>query len=171
LPAQPVIVREEAPADFSSVEALLERAFGRPDEASLVRRVRDADPRVISLVAVTDDRIVGHILFTPVAMEAHQTLLMGLGPMAVEPAQQRQGIGTALAREGLEACRAAGTGLIFVLGHAEYYPRFGFQPAAASGFHYKSEEFDPHFMVLELVPGSTGARGGMVSYLPEFDQV
>ena len=168
-----VLVRREAPADFSAVETLLERAFGRPDEASLVRRIRDADPRVISLVATTGDQIVGHILFSPVSIEAHHhhTLLMGLGPMAVEPPQQRQGIGSALAREGLEASRAAGASLVFVLGHAQYYPRFGFQPAAPYGFHYKTSEFDPHFMLIELVPGAASSRGGMVSYMPEFDQM
>ena len=91
--------------------------------------------------------------------------------MAVDPECQRKGIGAALINAGLRACRESGDRLVFVLGHAEYYPRFGFRPAAPAGFHYKSSEFDPYFMMLELVAGSAPPGGGMVSYHPEFDRV
>ena len=168
-------IHPEQSCDYDAIDEIHRLAFGRGSEAAFVRAVRATDgfdPR-LSLVVRLDPCIVGHILFTPISIEAHQgdTLLMGLGPMAVDPPQQRQGIGSALAREGLEASRAAGANLIFVLGHAQYYPRFGFQPAAPYGFHYKSPEFDPHFMLIELVPGAASSRGGMVSYMSEFDQV
>ena len=167
------VIREETAADQSTVESLNERAFGGPDEARLVRALRGAAPGIVSLVAIGDGRPVGHILFTPVVVEgpAGRTPATALGPMAVEPEAQRKGIGTALVRAGLQACGDAGEKLVFVLGHAEYYPRFGFRPAAPADFHYKSSEFDPYFMMLELVPGSAPQGGGMVTYHPEFDRV
>lgn len=168
-----MIIRQEAPSDFAAVDQILTLAFHRPDEAQLVRQVRTADSRVISLVAVSDDKVTGHILFTPVSVEDRddQTLCLGLGPMAVDPPHQRTGIGAALVNEGLAACRTAEAGLVFVLGHAGYYPRFGFQLAGPLGFHYKSEEFNPNFMVIYLVPKAAGSGGGLVRYLPAFDSV
>jgi putative acetyltransferase len=74
--------------------------------------------------------------------------------MAVLPEFQNRGIGSALVRAGLEACRNIGESVVFVLGHLEFYPRFGFQPAAQKGLRYKSLDFDPHFMVAELSPGA-----------------
>ncbi len=168
-----MIIRQEAPSDYAAVDQILTRAFDRPDEAQLVSQVRTSDPRVISLVAVLDDKVTGHILFTPVSVEGRddQTLCLGLGPMAVDPPHQRSGIGAALVNEGLAACRTAAASLVFVLGHAGYYPRFGFQLAGPSGFHYKSAEFDPNFMVIYLVREAASSGGGMVSYLPAFDSV
>lgn len=164
-------VRAETAADQGAVESLHEKAFGGPVEARLVRALRDAAPGIVSLVAVGDGRPVGHILFTPVIVEgpAGRTPAMALGPMAVEPELQRKGIGSALVRAGLQACRDAADKLVFVLGHVEYYPRFGFRPAAPAGFHYRSSEFDPYFMMLELEPGSAPQGGGMVCYHPEFE--
>ena len=169
-PRSKMIIRQEATSDFAAVDQILQRAFERPAEAGLVRRIRTADPRVISLVALLDDQVTGHILFTPVSIEGHddQTLCLGLGPMAVDPPHQRSGIGSALVNEGLAACRTAGASLVFVLGLAGYYPRFGFQLAAPAGFHYKSAKFDPYFMVIYLVRDAGSSGGGMVSYLPEF---
>ena len=168
-----LIIRREAPSDFAAVDQVLQRAFARPAEAELVRQIRTADPRVISLVALSHDQVTGHILFTPVSIEGQddQTLYLALGPMAVDPPHQRTGIGSALVNEGLAACRTTGAGLVFVLGHAGYYPRFGFQLAGPLGFHYKSEEFDPNFMVIYLVPKAAGSAGGLVSYLPAFEGV
>jgi len=167
-----LIIREEATSDFAAVELILQRAFDRPAEGELVSQIR-ADPKVISLVAVSDDRVTGHLLFTPVSIEGHddQALYLALGPMAVDPPLQRTGIGSALVNEGLAACRTAGASLVFVLGHAGYYPRFGFQLAGPLGFHFKSAEFDPYFMVIYLVPGAASSSGGMVTYLPAFDRV
>lgn len=96
--------------------------------------------------------------------------LAALGPMAVAPARQRQGIGGQLITAGLELCRAAGYDLCIVLGHAEYYPRFGFRPAAPLGIRWEHGA-EAHFMVLELQPGALVGRGGFVRYRPEFDGV
>lgn len=96
--------------------------------------------------------------------------LAALGPMAVAPDRQRQGIGGQLITAGLEFCRAAGYDLCIVLGHAEYYPRFGFRPAAPLGIRWEHGA-EAHFMVMELQPGGLAGRGGVVRYRPEFDGV
>jgi len=93
-----------------------------------------------------------------------------LGPMAVLPERQGEGIGGALVRAGLAACRAAGYDLCIVLGHAEYYPRFGFRPSAPFGIRWEHGA-EAHFMVLELRPGALAGRGGVARYRPEFDGV
>ena len=95
---------------------------------------------------------------------------MALGPMAVSPGSQKQGIGGLLIAAGLDACRALGQNVVFVLGHADYYPRFGFEPARKHGSWYKSEEFDPHFFVIGLQDGALDGLSGAVEYHPEFDR-
>jgi putative acetyltransferase len=167
-------VRPETPADHAAVRAVNEAAFGRPEEARLVDVLRTSAPSFVSLVA-TDERaqVVGHILFTPVTVtsEASTWSAMGLGPMAVAPAAQRAGVGSALVRAGLDACRAAGHDVVVVLGHPEYYPRFGFVPAPPRGITCKWPVPDDVFMVAELTPGALGGRRGCVEYDPAFDAV
>jgi putative acetyltransferase len=125
------------------------------------------------LVAELDGRLVGHILFTPVSLIGTPSRIrfMGLAPVAVLPEFQNQGVGSALVRAGLEACLSSGTELVFVLGHPDYYPRFGFQPVAPLGLHYKDAQLDPYFFVLELAPGALDGVSGSVSYHPLFDGV
>jgi putative acetyltransferase len=91
--------------------------------------------------------------------------------MAVRPALQRRGIGSALVREGLARCRAAGHRIAVVLGHPEYYPRFGFSPGAPRGIRSTWEVPDDVFMVLELVPGALDGVAGIVHYRPEFAEL
>jgi putative acetyltransferase len=159
-------VRPEAPADTVAVRAVNERAFGGTHEADIVHAVRDA-PGSISLVAMLRDEVVGHILFTAVRIDPSEgARVAGLGPMAVSPDVQRRGIGRALVRAGLEECRRLGYGAVIVLGHPDYYPRFGFRPAS----HWRlSCEYDAPleaFMALELEPGTLHA--GTAIYRPEF---
>ena len=96
--------------------------------------------------------------------------LAALGPMAVAPTHQRQGIGGQLIAAGLDICRAAGYDLAIVLGHREYYPRFGFRPAAPLGIRWEHGA-EAHFMVLELRPGALAGVSGVARYRPEFDGV
>lgn len=96
--------------------------------------------------------------------------LAALGPMAVSPTHQRQGIGGQLIAAGLEFCRAAGYDLVIVLGHREYYPRFGFRPAAPLGIRWEHGA-EAHFMVMELRPGALAGVSGVARYRPEFDGV
>ncbi len=97
---------------------------------------------------------------------------MGLGPMAVIPERQRGGVGSRLVEEGLERCRLSGCEAVFVLGHPDYYPRFGFVTAARKNFRCAYDVPDEAFMLKELTPGALDASaGGLVRYLPEFDLV
>ena len=166
-----VSVRSEWAADHEAVHRIHKEAFGQPGEAELVRALRPGP--CISLVAERDGSVVGHILFTPVEVEGEDGLTgaMGLGPMAVEPGSQRQGIGSALVLAGLDACRTAGVASVFVLGHPGYYPRFGFASAAAAGFGCDWDVPDDVFLVIELAPGSLEGRRGAVKYHPEFSRI
>ena len=160
-------VRPEAPADHGAVRLLLAAAFEGPEEAALVDRLRgEAD--AISLVAEADDGVRGHILFTRVTVgDETPRPAMALGPMAVEPSWQRRGIGSALVEAGLARCREAGHEAVFVLGHSDYYPRFGFRPAAPCWF--RGPEFAPAFFSIELVSGGLRGLTGKVRYHPAFD--
>src|SRR5262245_38185079 len=137
-----ITIRKETPEDHAAVRVIVEQAFGQPDEANLVDRLRANGKAVVSLVAVTtgeDARTVGHILFSPVTIESAQGIVpaIGLAPVAVLPEFQNRGVGSELIRAGLDECRKAGYRRAIVLGHPEYYPRFGFAPASRYGI--KSE--------------------------------
>ena len=161
-------VRDERPADREAVFQLNAEAFPTDVEAKLVDRLRaDADP-VISLVATDDGDVVGHILFSPAEL-GDGALVMGLAPMAVRPDRQRQGIGSSLVRAGLDRCRDLGAGVVIVLGHAEYYPRFGFEPASRYGVLSKYDVPDEVFLLVELTPGA--AVEGTARYHPAFDEI
>ena len=168
-----ISIRKERDDDRAEVHEVNRKAFPTSAEADLVDALRGAARPWISLVAETGGRVVGHILFTPVRVvgEEGERTALGLAPMAVHPEYQNRGIGSRLVRAGLEACRAQGHPVVFVLGHADYYPRFGFQPAAPRGLHYKGPEFDPYFMVAELEPGALEGWAGRVEYRPEFEGV
>jgi len=167
------VVRSEAAGDAAAVAAVHRAAFGRADEAALVDRLRvTAQPRV-SLVACIADQVVGHVFFSPVAIATGPVTLlpMGLAPVGVLPAWQRRGIGSVLIGAGLDACRTLGAHAVVVLGHAAYYPRFGFVPAARFGLRCEYDVPDDVFMALELVPGALSGVTGMVRYAPAFADV
>ena len=161
-------VRPETPADRDAVYAVTAAAFERPDEADLVDRLRPT-PGYLALVAVEAGRVVGHIAFTPVRHHpAGSVDVRGLGPMAVAPGRHRSGIGSALVRAGLEACRRDGARAVVVLGHPAYYPRFGFRPAAEYGLASEYDAPSEAFMAAELEPGALDAVTGLVRYAPAF---
>ena len=168
-----LIIRAETKEDIPAVRRVNELAFGQPDEATLVDALRAAARPHISLVAVEDGRVVGHIFFSPVTIEAVDeavdfgSTILGLAPMAVLPEYQRRGIGSQLVREGLSECRRIGCEVVVVLGHPEYYPRFGFVPASQKGLRCEYPVPDEAFMVAELKPGALTVRG-LVKYGPEF---
>lgn len=165
-----VITRSETLIDHEAVHRVNEQAFGRPDESDLVERLREVCRPYISLVAELDGRVVGHIFFSPVTIEPTESAVkaMGLAPMAVLPEHQRKGIGSLLVRDGLKECGRSGYDAVFVLGHPDYYPRFGFAPAARKGFRSEYDVPDDVFMVVELTEGSLKDRSGLVRYHPEF---
>jgi putative acetyltransferase len=176
-PSEPLQVLAEAPGQQADVRSLLRAAFPTEGEADLVDALR-LQPGVISLVAVQSGAVVGHALFTPVDVAEHlgsddesRWQAVALGPLAVRPDRQRQGIGSQLISAGLEICLAAGHDACFVLGDPGYYPRVGFEPAPPKGLRCKWPVPDDVFMVKELAAGALRGRGGLVAYDPAFDQV
>ncbi len=165
-------VRPEQPSDYAAVRRVNEDAFGEATEADLVDALRAAARPAVSLVAEQDGQVIGHIFFSPVEVvgAGGRFTAMGLAPMAVLPAHQLQGIGSALVRAGLEACLALGHDVVFVLGHPDYYPRFGFAPTAAYGIRCTYDAPPEAFMVAELRPGALAGRTGVVHFRPEFDE-
>lgn len=165
-----LIVRDETPSDRDAVRVVNERAFGGAAEADLVDALREGARPHVSLVAESEGRVVGHIFFSPVVIESVSgaSEAFALGPMGVLPEVQRQGVGSELIRRGLEECRRLGHEVVFVLGHPEYYPRFGFAPAAAKGLRCEYPVPDEVFMVAELREGALAGRTGLVKYRPEF---
>jgi len=127
-------IRPETERDRKDVSTLLISTFGTPSEAELAEALRATARPLISLVVVVEGQIVGHIMFSPVALSGHPGIkLMGLGPLAVASEYQRQGIGSALVWSGLVDCRQLSCGAVVVVGHPAYYRRFGFSPAAGFG--------------------------------------
>lgn len=162
-------IRNEENQDWSGVQAVNEAAFGAPAEANLVALLREKAHSLISLVAVEESMVVGHIMFSPVVLSGHFKLkIMGLAPMAVLPAYQRKGIGSALVQAGLEHCKEFGFGAVVVLGHPAYYPRFGFSPAINFGISCEYSVPDEAFMLVELLPGFLKGASGKIEYHPAF---
>jgi putative acetyltransferase len=165
-----IIIRQEVTTDFNTVHKINELAFEQTDEADLVEQLRARDAEVLSLVAVVDDRIMGHIFFSPVTIESSDGELsgVGLGPMAVLPEFQNQGIGSALVADGLKRLKADGAGFVVVLGHPRYYPRFGFVPASQHGVRCQWDVPDDVFMI-QLFREMTCS--GLARYRPEFSEL
>ena len=168
-------IRAESPADLNAIFEVNTRAFGREEEAQLVNELRASEEFIpeLSLVAVVDDQIVGHILFSLIAIDGatSRTSVLSLAPMAVLPEFQNQGIGSELAREGILRSRKLGHKVIVVVGHPAYYPRFGFVPARPKGIQAPFQVPDEAFMVLELVEGALKGISGTVRYPAFFDGV
>lgn len=164
-------IREETFDDIFGVQWVNVEAFETTAEAELVDALRENDAITVSLVADIDGRVVGHILFSEVAIgkNAFSPLTLGLAPMAVLPETQNRGIGSALVWEGLDRCRELGAEVVIVLGHPEFYPRFGFVPCIPKGITYGANVPEDAFMAVELVPGALGKYSGEVHFQPEFE--
>jgi putative acetyltransferase len=145
-------------------------AFGQPQEADVVDKLRQNCPDLLSLVAVMDNRVVGHILFSPATIQGRDGTLhgMGLAPMGVLPEYQRQGIGSQLVRTGITELKNGRCPFVIVLGHAEYYPRFGFERASAHGIRSEWDVPDEAFMILVLDEPEMRGISGVARYQPEF---
>ncbi len=169
----PAMIRPEQAKDIEKIHAIESAAFARREEADLVDRLRDEAALWLSHVAVESDEIVGHAAYSMVSVRdtAGECSYPALGPIAVAPTRQRRGIGKALIQAGIFAVREAGFGLLFLVGHPEYYPRFGFQPALPLGFssdYVKKDGPHAHFMVCVLDEKLLGAVRGRVRYHSAF---
>ena len=167
-----MLIRDEEQKDWTAVHAVNASALETPAEAGLVNALREQAHPVISLVAVEGGTIVGHIMFSPVSLSGHPGLkIMGLAPMAVAPEYQRKGIGSALVHTGLDRCKQLGFGAVVVLGHPEYYPRFGFSPSTRFGIKCEYEVPEEVFMVFELLPGYLRGASGTIKYHAAFSNL
>jgi len=168
-------IRTEIPEDIPAIFEVNVQAFAHEDEARLVDALRengDLDPD-LSLVAVFNDRIIGHIMFPNIVIETEDESVpaLALAPLVVHPDFQCRGIGTALIEEGLDLCRERGHRIVIVVGHPGYYPKFGFSPACECGIRAPFEVADDVFMVLGLVPGALDSIHGCVRYPDAFESV
>lgn len=162
-------IRPEHDEDAAAIRDVHTSAFPTGVEARLVDALRSNRNASVSLVAVLEERVVGHVLFSPVSIEPKAALTRGIGlaPVAVRPEHQRKGIGAQLIEKGIEDCRRAAFDFMVVLGEPGYYRRFGFRRAFSTGF---TNEYgvDEEFMILELQPGSLSGLRGLVRYGDEF---
>jgi len=168
------VLRAESLRDLAAVRDVLTRVFPTDAEARLVDALRGRTHPQISLVAETRaGELVGHILFTPVEIRSPSgaSKAVCLGPMAVLPEHQRQGVGSSLVEAGLSACRAVDEPIVVVLGHPSYYPRFGFEPAWDAGLYYGTPGPNPAFMVRELERGALRGASGEVRYHAAFHEL
>lgn len=165
-------IRPETDADMADVFKVNAATFPTAAEAKLVDSLRGSADSFISLVAVDEQDVIGHIMFTPVFLESFDKLrLMGLAPMAVSPALQRCGIGTKLIKAGLKRCTELDVGAVAVLGHPEYYPRFGFRPSSQWGIKSEYDVPEDVFMMMELSPAYLQNYQGIIRYNAAFADI
>lgn len=168
-------VRSERAEDIPAISEVHLQAFGQDGEARLVNALRhdgNINPE-LSLVAVHGDRIVGHILFSPVTIvsDTVETPALALAPLSVHQDYQGRGVGASLIEVGIGECRRLGYRIVIVVGHPGYYPRFGFTPARDQGIFAPFPCPDNAFMALSLAAGALKGVGGVVRYPCAFDTV
>ncbi len=167
-----IVIRHETLADFEAIRKVNLRAFEQSNEGNIVDALRAAGALTISLVALHDNQIVGHIAFSPVTIESGDGSFtaLGLGPMAVLPEHQNEGIGSQLVEAGMKECLRLGHEIVVVVGHPEYYPRFGFVPAGPLGISWEHDVPEDAFMIAQLNTGTLAGRTGMVKFHPAFNE-
>ena len=166
-------IRSRNPSDYQAIAELNRQVFGRDNEAQLVESIRHSDRYIpeLELVAELNHAIVGHILFSYIDLVGQENLqVLGLAPMAVQPEFQRRGIGSALVQVGLEAASSLGESMVIVLGHPQFYSRFGFEPSVSYGIESPFPVPEEVFMVLPLNNYQEQYTGKVV-YPPAFNKV
>lgn len=163
-------IRKERPDDVATVREVNQRAFGQDQEANIVDALRTNGGALLSLVATVNGQVVGHIMYSPLTV-AENVNGVALGPMAVLPEYQRQGLGTRLIEAGNRKIKDAGYSFIIVVGHAQYYRRFGFRPAKKYGIKSEWDLPDEVFMLLVLNEEKMQGVSGLAKYRLEFSTV
>ena len=159
--------------DMSAIRRVVGNAFGREDEAQLVDRLRQAPEFIpeLSLLAELEGRIVGHILLSKVWLRDSQGYLLdvlAVAPVSVESSMQRKGVGGKLLLEALRRARGLGYRGAILLGHPEYYPRFGFERASKYNISLPLEHSDEAFMAMPFYEKAFPSDGGQVIYSASF---
>lgn len=167
-------IREEQKEDYDAVQIVNDRAFGTPEEGRIVNILREKCQDTLSLVAVLDGKIVGHIFFSPATIDPgdkKQVIGTGLAPMAVLPEHQKQGIGSLLVNEGIRRIKETRCPFILVAGHINYYPRFGFERASTYGLKCQWDQVpDEAFMIMVLDKPVMQGVSGVVKYRSEWNE-
>ena len=169
-----ITIREEESGEAREIRIVIQNAFHQTEEADIVDKLRQSCSSRMSLVAVSEDQMVGQILFTPVSIQAKKQVItgMGVGPMAVLPEFQHQGIGCRLVKAGLALVKKRKYPFVIVLGHPTYYPRFGFVPASRCGIRSEYENVpDEAFMILAFNKTTLEGISGVAKYRPEFSSI
>lgn len=167
-----VTIRLEQQGDTPAVRKVNEKAFGRKTEANLADSLREACSNLLSMVAILDGHVVGHIMYSPVGIDSADPAVegMGMGPVAVLPEYQRRGIGSRLIEESLERLRQQSCPFVVLAGHPSYYPRFGFEPASQHGLTCQWDGVpDEVFMVLIMDEHAMARVSGVARFRDEFD--
>ncbi|WP_064093452.1 GNAT family N-acetyltransferase [Rossellomorea aquimaris] len=165
-----ISIREEQPEDFTKIKKVNDLAFKQKAESLLITKIRQSEAYIpeLSLVAVLNKTIiVGHILFSHITIDSYPSI--ALAPVAVLPQHQGRGIGSLLIQQGIKVAKERGFTSVVVLGHADYYPKFGFKKASDHGISAPFEVSDEAFMVLELVPKALKNVNGIVKYSEAFN--
>jgi putative acetyltransferase len=163
-------IRGEGPGDIVAIREVNKLAFGQDQESNIVDALRTNGGALLSLVATVNGQVTGHIMYSPVTV-AGNVKGAALGPMAVLPEHQQQRIGTRLIETGNRKIKDAGYPFIIVVGHAEYYPRFGFRPASEYGIKCEWDVPDDVCMVLILDQAKMQGVSGLAKYRDEFSTV
>lgn len=163
-------IREEGPNDVAAIRDLNRRAFGQDQEGNIVDALRANGAALLSLVATLKHQVVGHIMYSPISV-GDNVMGAALGPMAVLPEFQRQGIGSKLIEVGNRKLKDAGCPFIIVVGHADYYPRFGFRSASKHGIKCEWHVPDDAFMLLVLDEAQMAGVSGLAKYRHEFSTI
>lgn len=166
-----MIIRKENFEDIRIIHEINIEAFENDSEANLVDRLRESQISNISLVAEVNKKLVGHIFFSPMTIDKYDMRIAGLAPMAVLPEYQNKRIGSALVEEGLEQCKKEGYKAVAVLGHPNYYPKFGFVPSTRYDLISEYNVPKEVFMVKELEIGSLADISGVLKYHEEFSRL
>ena len=162
-------IRDETTVDIDAIREVNRRAFAQEQEGNIVDTLRSNGAALLSLVAIVDGEVVGHIMYSPATI--NQTTGAALGPMSVLPEFQRQGIGSRLAEAGNQRLKEQGCPFIIVVGHAEYYPRFRFTPASKHGIRCEWDFPDDVFLIAVLDSAKMQNVSGLAKYRHEFSAV
>ncbi|MCD6106616.1 MAG: N-acetyltransferase [Caldisericaceae bacterium] len=169
-----IVIRKEEEKDYKQVYEVNKLAFQQENESILIEKIRKGENFIpdLSLVAEIDNRIVGHILFSKIKIVGDSIFeSIALAPMAVIPAFQKQGVGSKLIKKGMAKAKELGFDSIIVLGHKDYYPKFGFERASKWNIKCPFKVPEEAFMAIALTKKALEDKAGTVKYPDEFMEV